>query len=466
MKTLKPEFEQMLAELALMAGGEVVEGLAECLKATGPSCSLRVNVAKGVRPANDERRPVAWCAEGFYIDGDRPQFTFDPALHQGLYYVQDASSMALTEVIRKIAGESREPLVYVDACAAPGGKTTAALGCLPPGSVVIANEFDRSRCGVLAENVAKWGATGVIVSNCDTSRLAQLGGLADIVAVDAPCSGEGMMRKDDDAVAQWTSRLTRNCSSLQKEIVANAWNALRPGGCLVYSTCTFNTLENEGVVEWAVAELGAEVHPTGLERYAGVSGQIGSDHHAARFIPGRVDGEGLFMALMRKPSDAPAAPALKPAKVKPLKLPQVESWLRSGFVLAELAPGIVSALPQDSAALIAAVASKLKAVYVATEVASLKGRDYVPSQQLALAPEVLRREAFPQVEVDYATAMLYLQGQAIQLSGGVPRGFVLLTYGARPLGFVKNLGNRANNLYPRRWAVRSSYVPPTAPRIL
>lgn len=448
-------------------GADCLSGLSDALTGTDPAVSVRVNRAKGAVPPAD-CESVAWCDDGFYLD-ERPSFTFDPAMHQGLYYVQDASSMAVCraiETIRRETGDSAA--VCLDACAAPGGKTTALMSSLPAGSLVFANEYDYRRAAVLAENLAKWGNPRVTVTRGDTARYTALRHCFDIIAADVPCSGEGMMRKDAEAVAQWSPALVAECAARQREIVGNLWPALRPGGFMIYSTCTFNRRENEEMVEYICSELGGETVDTGLTKYEGVAPGINTTRHCCRFIPGRVRGEGLFMALIRKDGDSPR---LKPktarkaltvfSKATP-EVPRCTASLNGDFTVVT-ADGTAYALPVDCSRLITDAASWLDVISAGTAVATVKGRDFVPAQALALST-ALRPDAFPQAELGYESALAYLRRESISVDA--PRGYVLVCYKGRPLGFVKNLGNRANNIYPAPWRIVSQTVPAIPPQIL
>lgn len=466
---LKPEFLKMIASLD---DGRFAS-LAETLTETAPEVSVRLNPRKlspaGGTPFPGE--PVPWCGGGIYLS-ERPKFTFDPALHQGVYYVQDASSMIMgavaAELSRRLAGG---PLLWLDACAAPGGKTTAALDALPSGSLVVANEFDYGRAEILAENVAKWGSPYTVVTRGDTARFRAVGEVFDVVAVDAPCSGEGMMRKDATARQQWSAALVEECVARQKEIISNVWDALRPGGYLVYSTCTFNTRENEEMVEWLCGEYGAE--PVDMEFPFVIDGAVGSDLPALRFIPGRVRGEGLFMAVVRKPGqweprercadnaasrrERKGASKRKGSGKAPEIPSEVRAWItpaeRENFPLTATENGL-RAFPAQWSDLLSLFLKKLQVISAGTELAETRGHDVVPTQALALST-LLDADAFPRVETDRETALAYLRREAVALPRETPRGFVLLTYGGRPLGFVKNLGNRANNLYPKEWRIKS-----------
>lgn len=468
-RELKPQFEEMLRQLQSLPGGEIVNRLADALARTEPSVAVRVNARKADLPAG--RRMVPWAERGFYVDGDRPRFTMDPALHQGRYYVQDASSMVIGQIVKQLS-QGAGPLVYIDACAAPGGKTTAAIDALPEGSFVIANEYDRHRADALVENVVKWGYADCVVAQGDTSRFRSLRAIADIVAVDAPCSGEGMMRKEQAAVEQWSPGLVEQCARLQRDILDNMWEALRPGGYLIYSTCTFNRSENEDNLQYLVDELGGEPVAIDLPDGCGIASGIATDCPAYRFLPGRVEGEGLFAAVVRKPGDAPREQLPLPRKRKPHS---ADSLIKSpeDFTVAEC-DGKVVAVSNRWSILVEKLLGSLRLIYVATELCEIKAAkkggkkdrepSLVPLQSLALST-ILSREAFAAVEVDYPTAVAYLRGEAIRLDSP-EKGYLLLTYGGHPLGFVKNLGNRANNLYPDPWKIRSTHIPDTPPSLL
>lgn len=448
-------------------GADCLSGLAQALCSTEPETSIRLNRAKGAE-ASDGYGRVPWCDEGFYLNR-RPAFTFDPALHQGLYYVQDASSMAITHAIRHIISlEGIRPMRYLDACAAPGGKTTAAISSLPDGSVVVANEYDFRRAAILAENVAKWGNPSVMVTRGDTSRFSRLRDAFDVVAADVPCSGEGMMRKDAEAVSQWSMNLVKECAQRQKEIVENLWSAIRPGGYMIYSTCTFNRHENEEIVAYICDELGGQTIDIGLDGESGVSAGIATPHHCYRFIPGLVRGEGLFLCVIRKPGDGACA-SPKTAK-KPLsslaKAPadatSALKWLDGDYSLAAIGDKLF-ALPVTETKWMRDLASNLDVVSAGVTLATIKGHDIIPSQELALST-ALRKDAFPTVDIDYNTALAYLRRENVSVDA--PKSYVLLTYKSRPLGFVKNLGNRANNLYPASWRIISQTTPAQAPSII
>lgn len=486
---INPEFEKMLAA----TGDSRLSELTEVLENTRPEVSVRLNPAKGGADVVSTLHPegeVEWWSNGVYL-GERPKFTLDPALHQGRYYVQDASSMVIAEVAARIVcqfadelQESCPPLLWLDACAAPGGKTTAAIDGLPAGSLVVANEYDYQRAEILKENVAKWGYPATVVSRGDTARFRKLKATFDVIAVDAPCSGEGMMRKDMTARSQWSPALVEECAARQREILGNLWDAVRPGGFLVYSTCTFNTTENEQMVDWLRAEFGAETVDlrhigSGIGNLNSIDGEITVEGvaptHALRFIPGRSRGEGLFLALLRKPGLwTPASAAFTPTKKmkkggkqgknNPVKGKPASIAFPAGWI-AQTVDGYSTVLlpseegfrlfPAQWEPLLPALQRELQVISAGIEAASVKGKDIIPTQQLALS-RLLRRGAFPEQELPRQEAISYLSRENITLPPALPRGYILLTYGGYPLGFVKNLGNRSNNLYPKEWRIRNA----------
>ena len=437
---LKEEFVEMLGQV--MPGEK--EALCRCIGETEPSVSVRVNEAKG-GAVPEGATLVPWCPSGYYLD-ERPNFTLDPMLHAGMYYVQDASSMFIHHVIRQLVDR---PVRYLDLCAAPGGKTTAALQALPAGSLVVANEIVPNRARALMDNVMRWGSPHAVVTCNAPAQIGRLTHLFDVVATDVPCSGEGMMRKDAEAMAQWSPSLVAQCAQLQREILNDIWPALRPGGLLIYSTCTYNRQENEEMVEHLIEEYGAEPVVVPIDENWGIAPAIGCDLPCYRFMPHRTRGEGLFMAVVRKPEGA--RQHFKTKKNTPSKtnaIPRgVGEWLSDckEYDLSVQGDDVVANPKQHSEAL-AALRATLNVIYSGVTLGTLKGKNCVPHHSLALST-ALNRAALPHCEVDIDTALRYLHGEAITINA--PRGYVLLTYHDAPIGWVNNLDNRANNLYPK-----------------
>ena len=367
---------------------------------------------------------VAWCAEGFYLNS-RPNFTFDPLFHTGAYYVQEASSMFLSHVLRHLINK---PVALLDLCAAPGGKTTCARTAISDGSIVFSNEPINKRAQILAENIQKFGHSDVVVTNNYPRDYKKTKLSFDVIVADVPCSGEGMFRKDPQAISEWSEQNVVNCRQLQRSIIADIWDNLKPGGLLIYSTCTFNAHENEENVAWILNEYDAQLLEVPTEKTWNITGSLinnplGEDKPfpVYRFIPGFTQGEGLFMAIIKK-------------------------------------GGTSTNLEPNAEKLVAEANKKLKIMVHGVKQGIIKGKKIIPDHSLALAING-DRSSYPNVEIDYETAIKYLRHEAIMLSAVAPKGIVTLTYRGHAIGFANNLGNRANNLYPQEWRIKSSHIP-------
>ena len=367
-----------------------------------PPVSIRLNPKKVSQSDGSIVTPVPWCAEGYYLEG-RPQFTFDPLFHAGCYYVQEASSMFITHVLRHLLPLTSDilHLSVLDLCAAPGGKSTAVRSVLPEGSTLVSNEPNPTRAQILLENITKWGYDNCTVTNLYPRDFRKAKARFDIILCDVPCSGEGMFRKDPNAISEWSLQNVEKCWRLQREIVADAWECLNPGGILIYSTCTYNTKENEENIRWIQQEYDAEILTIPIHPEWNITGSLltGFDAPVYRFIPGYTRGEGLFMAVLRK-VDSGQCP-----------LSTIHSKLKA----------LASDLPQGD---------------------------------------------FPRVDLSYSEALRYLRGEALVLPPDTPRGIVTVTYKGFPLGPAKNIGNRANNLYPKPWRIKTTHLPADPPQIL
>ena len=442
MATLHPDFIAMLKKDYPQEAEQMLAAIA-----TEPSVAVRLNSRK---PTDTPlgATAVEWSKGGYRL-AERPRFTFDPLLHAGCYYVQDPSSMFIAEVIRQ--SHLTSPISYLDLCAAPGGKTTAAIDALPEGSLVVANEIDGRRAQILCENVIKWGYPAVVVTNSDARKLGKLKEAFDVVAADMPCSGEGMMRKDEEAVEQWTPKLVEQCAARQQEIADDIWKALKPGGLFIYSTCTFNRRENEDVVKYLIDEYDAEPIALTIQPGWGIYPTNEGDAPGYHFFPHRVNGEGLYMAVVRKPGEQRVAKGGKQDKKK--QPPQCSSYINNPERYEYITDnGIVSAIPTEWSNLAAQIRKTANTILCGIRISETKGKDLVPCHSLALSTS-LNKEAFQIVELDHATALSYLRGETFTLS--TPRGYVVVTYKGYPLGFIKQLGNRINNCYPKEWRIRS-----------
>lgn len=419
-----------------------------------PVVSIRYNEQK-LAPV-DELKMVPWASQGRYLSS-RPVFTADPLFHAGCYYVQEASSMFVEQVVKQYV---HAPVRALDLCAAPGGKSTHLLSLLPNGSMLVSNEPMPLRAQILAENVAKWGNPSSVVTKNMPADFGRFNDFFDFVLVDAPCSGEGMFRKEPKAVEQWSISNVEMCARRQKEILSDVWPSLRPGGLLVYSTCTYNSEENEQNVRWIADELGAEVLGLNVSSDWGVIGSLTKDKQPVyRFIPGATDGEGFFLAVLRKNGDGtlaqPRQQRLQQASAK-IK-GEVEKYLKSPELFEFVQNGdVVTAMPKEHAAAMVALQQKMHVLHCGVPVATIKNNKLLPIHSLAMSTS-LRKEAFNVVDLELEQALMYLHRETLSLPSQ-SIGYLLLTYKNVPIGFVKNIGNRANNLYPAEWRIRKNLL--------
>lgn len=432
-------------------GKEVYSRFSQALDVE-PVVSVRYNEQKFAK--NDNLQPVPWASHGCYLPS-RPVFTADPLFHAGCYYVQEASSMFIEQVIKKYV---HKPVRALDLCAAPGGKSTHLLSLLPKGSMLVSNEPMPLRAQVLAENITKWGNPSSVVTKNMPSDFARFRDFFDLVVVDAPCSGEGMFRKEPKAVEQWSVANVNMCADRQREILSDIWSALRPGGLLVYSTCTFNSEENEQNVRWIAEELGAEPLRVEIPAEWNITGSlVGENLPVYRFIPGMTEGEGFFLAVLRKNGDGvlaqPRQQRWQPVPERMRK--EVERWVENPECFNFVINGdLVTAMPKEHTAAMVALQQKMCLLHCGLPLATVKNNKLLPMHSLAMSTS-LRKDAFAVVELDLEQALAYLHREALSLQSQ-PMGYLLLTYKNVPLGFVKNIGNRANNLYPAEWRIRKN----------
>ncbi len=282
-------FEAQMRQILGTGYGDFKESLFE------PSpTSIRLNPQKLVVGLKTEA-VVEWCSDGFYLD-QRPVFTLDPLFHAGAYYVQEASSMLIEWLYRHIP-KSAKPIAVLDLCAAPGGKSTHLLSLIGPDDILVANEIHPQRSIILEENITRWGSPNVLVSRMSPHQLAgQWHELFDVILVDAPCSGEGMFRKDVLSIKEWSVENIERCVNRQQEILRLALNMLAPGGHLIYSTCTYNSKENEEQVQWMASVFPVETNLPLQQQSDGVQ----MSQFGFRCYPHLVKGEGFFCSLLRK----------------------------------------------------------------------------------------------------------------------------------------------------------------------
>lgn len=423
---------------------------------TEPPVSIRFNPQKQQQTNNQYLAPVIdkavpWCPEAFYLK-ERPVFTLDPCFHGGAYYVQEASSMFLHHIVQQLnlKGELR----VLDLCAAPGGKSTLLASILPKDSLLVSNEVIRSRAAILKENIIRWGHHNIVVTSSDPSDFTALKGTFDLILVDAPCSGEGMFRKDPQAISEWSENNLQLCSERQKRIIADIWDTLKPDGYFIYSTCTYNREENEGIMEWINNTY--QIEPVAIKHeYTGIT-PADSTIPGYHFYPHQTTGEGLFVSVLQKKDGEINAPKKnkKQNKIKPIVPPiELKAYLKEvtafSFYSKEEITGMIPAIHED---FINLLESRLRVIYKGCELAEINNRKLKPLHSLALYSDMQTANC-TLYEADYETALKYLKKEDIPVMAKAGE-WVLIRHEQVALGWGKSLGNRLNNYFPKEWRIR------------
>lgn len=395
--------------------------------------------------------PVPWYPAGNYL-AERPSFTLDPLFHAGAYYVQEASSMLVAAAFRQCFPQAR-PLRVLDLCAAPGGKSTLLTSLLPSGSWLLANEVIRSRYQILKYNLNKWGYANTFTANHDVEDFRGLTGFFDLVLVDAPCSGEGLFRKDPAARQEWSADSVKLCAARQGRILKSAAELVAPGGVLLYSTCTYNREENDRNAAWLAKESGLVYENLNFP----VEWGLEQRSYGYQAYPHRLRGEGFYLAAFRQNTAAsgkwksPPFQKLQAVDPKQLSLskPYVDSTAEYSYFTSSAGHWRIlrSDLGEDARIL----AHQLTRLEVGTVIGEPKGKQLIPSAEWAL--QLACNKSFPHLEVDRDTALAFLRKATPPLPG-LPRGWAVIRHQGLNLGWVKGLGNRYNNYYPKQWRIR------------
>ncbi len=419
--------------------------------------SIRYNPLKGGdRAAHPLRlRDVEWCSSAIYLES-RPQFTLDPTFHGGVYYVQEASSTLLECYITQAVKEQGSEIRILDMCAAPGGKSTHISALIPEG-VVVANETIKARARILAENVTKWGIGNVIVTSSDSASFRELTGVFDVVVVDAPCSGEGMFRKDVNSRGEWSPESVALCSARSRRILANAYHSLKEGGMLIYSTCTFNREEDEETLEWLTENYEVENVEISLPEECGVTKSTTCGIDGYKCYPHKVAGEGFFISAVRKCEGERSIFNSKPPKpayeaLAKRELEGARQWIIGGeeYDMMKAFDSIYAIKSRDTE-LLNRLYRGVNIVYFGVDVGEFFKGKLKPAHALALFTH-LNREMIPTVEVSLEDAQEYLRKGVIDHTQ-FEEGINLVSYNSTPIGFIKRISNRCNNLYPKEYRI-------------
>ncbi|MCW3106760.1 MAG: methyltransferase [Segetibacter sp.] len=417
--------------------------------------SIRVNPLKPTPAINDlpVERNVPWCETGRYLS-ERPSFTLDPVFHGGAYYVQEASSMFLDHVVKEIYKNETAPPRVLDLCAAPGGKSTLLATALP-GSFIVSNEVIKTRVGVLAENISKWGSDHVIVTNNDPKDFKRLPGYFDLMVVDAPCSGSGLFRKDTNAIDEWSEANVEMCSLRQRRILTDTIGSLKENGYLIYSTCSYSIQEDEAICDWIVDEFDLQPVKIPVDLSWGIVEAISSKHAAPgyRFYPDKVQGEGFFIACFKQTNAVDNFYGYHNKVAVAAKQIQsiVEPFLKNprDYLISDQKEIVIASLKKWEEE-IATISKTLNVRKSGVAIGTVKGKDLIPHHELALS--YLLAADIPYVHLEKGDALKYLRRQDLSLDIE-KKGWTIFRYGDINLGWVKVLPNRVNNYYPTNWRI-------------
>jgi 16S rRNA C967 or C1407 C5-methylase (RsmB/RsmF family)/NOL1/NOP2/fmu family ribosome biogenesis protein len=412
--------------------------------------SIRLNPAK-LLLANSQlpiANPVSWCDQGYYLTS-RPSFTFDPLFHAGCYYVQEASSMFLEEAVRQTVDLSR-PLRVLDLCAAPGGKSTHLQSLIPKEGLLVSNEVIRSRVNVLKDNIIKWGTENVVVTNNDATGFTALENYFDLVVIDAPCSGSGLFRRDPEAIDEWSENNVQLCSQRQQRIIADIWPALKKGGVLIYSTCSYSKEEDEDIMDWLVGTLAATNKELAIPADTGIVEALSpGGNKGYRFWPDKIKGEGFFLSVFQKTDGEEEAGARSRKKIMELgkkEMPVIANWVQTEGRVFVRHENTVYAWPAGLVDDFNLVLEKLRVIYSGLLAGELVRDKLIPGHALAMSCIVA--DGIGRVELTREQAIRYLQRKELVIEAS-NKGWQLVTWFDQPLGWVNILPNRINNYYPK-----------------
>ena len=423
-----------------------------------PVVSVRINPEKITTAPFGGAEKIPWSSTGYYLP-ERPSFTLDPLLHAGAYYVQEASSMFLEQCLRQTTDLS-SPLKVLDLCAAPGGKSTLIQSFISNESLLVSNEVIKTRVAVLVENLSKWGNENVITTNNDPRDFARLNGFFDVLVIDAPCSGSGLFRRDPDAISEWSVAAVETCSMRQQRILSDSYACLKQNGILIYSTCSYSPEENENMCDWLLSQhdlssLKISMIPDWniIETKSETKGAFGY-----RFFPDKLKGEGFFIACFRK-NDGSDEHVAKPKKTKVSKadaaeMAIIQPWIKQDAQVSFYKNGDdVFAFPGLMEGELHVIQSNLYIKKAGVPLGKVVRDELLPAHELALSR--LSNEKLLTISLKKEEALQYLRKEEVTINTGM-RGWALVQYANLNLGWIKMLGNRINNYYPKEWRILKS----------
>ena len=426
-----------------------------------PITSIRFNADKYERFAGsinithtsfNLNESIPWCRYGYYLD-ERPQFTFDPLLHAGAYYVQEASSMFLWHALGRLFTQDAT-IKVLDLCAAPGGKSTL-LASFFKNACIVSNEVIKTRANILYENLTKWGSANVVISNNDAADFKRLKNYFDLIVIDTPCSGSGLFRKDAEAIDEWSENNVNLCSQRQQRILADVYTSLKDDGIIIYSTCSYSQEEDEDILDWLKDNFAVESLQLQVEEKWNIVETNSKRHHAFgyRFWPHLLKGEGFFIAALQKnESSSPPKQNISPllqATNKEISL--LQQYVTDSDWLFFKQQNIVRVIHKQWQNDVAWLQKNLYLKKAGIQLGEIKGNDLVPHHEFALS--TIQNDNILKIELDEAQALQYLRKKDVLIQS-THKGWALCTYMHFPLGWIKILHNRVNNYYPTEWRIR------------
>ena len=404
--------------------------------------SIRINPNKKSEILNLKSK-IPWTEFGYYLES-RPSFTFDPLFHAGCYYVQEASSMFLEQALKQTVDLSK-PLRVLDLCAAPGGKSTHILSLISKDSLLVSNEVIRSRANILNDNIVKWGCSNVVVTNNDPKDFQRLKNYFDVIVVDAPCSGSGLFRREPEAIVEWSEQNVALCSQRQQRILADVLPALKLGGVLIYSTCSYSRDENEQIAEWLINELSIVNCQLSIDNNWGIV-QIDGGY---RFWPDKVKGEGFFIACFRKmkgDDEEIFLPKIKPEKFSKQELDLLGRYVNSDGISFFRQGKSIHAIPENLLVDLFFTRDKLKIVNAGIKAGEIMRDKLVPDHALAMSHILVK--TVPAIELNREQSIRYLKKKDLDIDCE-EKGWCLVSFEGYSLGWINILSNRINNYYPK-----------------
>ncbi|HMU46215.1 MAG TPA: RsmF rRNA methyltransferase first C-terminal domain-containing protein [Chitinophagaceae bacterium] len=405
--------------------------------------SVRINPLKKSQTPNPKSK-IPWTEHGYYLNS-RPSFTFDPLFHAGCYYVQEASSMFLEQALKQTVDLSAS-LKVLDLCAAPGGKSTHIQSLISKDSLLVSNEVIRARVNILRDNIIKWGCENVFVTNNDPKDFSRLKGYFDVIVVDAPCSGSGLFRRDPEAIQEWSLNNVALCSQRQQRILADVWPALKEGGMLIYSTCSYSKEEDENIINWLSQEFNCDIMQLMINSDWGIIESEGG----FRFWPDKVKGEGFFLACIRKKDEEMNTKIRiekNIGKINNSEKEVLKRWVIDEGRQFNRLQNKVYIWPESLVADFSFLQQQqLRVNYSGILVGELIRDKLVPDHALAMS--LILNDSVERIELKYEQAISYLQRNDFELTN-TTTGWKTVTYKGYMLGWINILPGRINNYYPK-----------------